>query len=272
MGGEELGPSHPSVLFDVRDLGVVVTGAAGGLGFAMARVLARNGARVLLVDRAADSLRGATTRLADEGLQVRVRAADVCDPAALDDVMAEAAGWGSGLHVIFANAGISSGPGRALGRRLGDVDRERWRRVLDVNLTGAVETVRSAVPRMADGGRIVVTSSVAGLGPDPIVGHAYSAAKAAVTLFAQNMADELAPRGICVNVIAPGSFATSIGAANPDNAAMVEALTAATALGRMADPHDIEGLSLLLASPAARHITGSVFVIDGGVLLRRGMR
>ena len=111
--------------------------------------------------------------------------------------------------------------------------------------------------------------AVAGLGPDPLVGYAYSSSKAAVTLFAQNAAAELAPRGINVNVIAPGSFLTAIGARNPGNTGMIDALTRATATKRIADPAEIEGLALLLASPAARHITGAVFVIDGGVMVTR---
>ncbi len=264
--------SNPAAIFDVRDLGAVVTGAASGLGFATARVLARNHARVLLIDQDDDGLRDKTEQLAREGLRVRASVADVRDPAALDSAMADVAEWETGLHVVFANAGISAGRGRAFGNGVADIDSEAWQQVLDVNLTGVMHTVRAAVPLIADGGSIVVTSSVAGLSIDPFVGYAYSASKAAVTLFAQNVADELAPRGIRVNVIAPGTFATSIGSANPGDDAMQRALTEATALGRIADPADLEGLALLLASPASRHITGSVFVIDGGVLLRRGTR
>jgi NAD(P)-dependent dehydrogenase (short-subunit alcohol dehydrogenase family) len=263
--------SHPEVLFSVADRGAVVTGAASGLGFAMARVLARNGARVLLVDAVADTLDRALGDLAAEGCAVRATLADVRDAAAMEAVMTEAAAWEGGLDIVFANAGISSGLGHRFGvGTLDDIDPERWNGVIDVNLTGLMNTVRSAAAHLNEGdGRIVVTSSVAGLGPDPLVGYAYSSSKAAVTLLAQNAAAELASRGINVNVIAPGSFLTAIGAKNPGNSGMIEALTAATATKRIADPAEIEGLALLLASPAARHITGSVFVIDGGVLVTR---
>jgi NAD(P)-dependent dehydrogenase (short-subunit alcohol dehydrogenase family) len=262
--------SDPRRLFDVRGRGAVVTGAASGLGFAIARVLARNGARVLLVDNVAETLHDATVSLAAEGLAVRSHLADICDAAALEAVMEEASAWESGLDILFANAGISSGLGRRFGNGLGDIDVKRWQTVLDVNLTGLMNTVRTGAARMNDGaGRIVVTSSVAGLAVDPLVGYAYSSSKAAVTLFAQNVAGELAPRGINVNVLAPGSFLTAIGAKNPGNTGMIDELTRATALKHIADPAEIEGLALLLASPAARHITGSVFVIDGGVLTTR---
>ncbi|RFA08977.1 hypothetical protein B7R54_06890 [Subtercola boreus] len=268
--GDGRASSDPRVLFDVRGRGAVVTGAASGLGFAIARVLARNGARVLLVDNTGETLETARQSLAAEGLEVRARMADVRDRAALDAAMQDAAGWGSGLDIVFANAGVSSGLGRRFGNGLAEIDDDRWQSVLDINLTGLMLTVQAAAARMNDGaGRIIVTSSVAGLAVDPLVGYAYSSSKAAVTLFAQNVATELATRGINVNVIAPGSFLTAIGAKNPGNTGMIDELTRATATGRIADPAEIEGLALLLASPAAGHITGSVFVIDGGVLATR---
>lgn len=266
---DELGPSDPRTLFDVAGRGAVVTGAADGLGFAVARVLARNRARVMLVDSDADVLATATERLLAEGLAVRSAVADVRDAAAVDDVMARTADWDGGLDIVIANAGISSGLGRRFGNGLDTVDPERWRAVLDVNLTGVLHTLRAGASRMNSGGRIVITGSVAGLDPDPLVGYAYSSSKAATTLLARNIADELAPRGICVNVIAPGSFRTSIGSRNPGNGRMLEELTQATALGRMADPAEIEGLTLLLTSPAASHITGAVYTIDGGVGVTR---
>jgi NAD(P)-dependent dehydrogenase (short-subunit alcohol dehydrogenase family) len=263
------GPSDPARLFDVRGKGAVVTGAASGLGFAMARVLARNGARVLLVDAVPETLEPATASLRDEGLAVSSLVADVRDRDAMSGAMAEVAAQDRGLDIVFANAGISSGLGRRFGNELAAVDDARWREVLEVNLTGVMTTVRAAAEHLRDGGRIVVTSSVAGLTADPLVGYAYSSSKAAVTLFAQNVAAELAPRGISVNVLAPGSFLTPIGAKNPGNAAMVQALTEATATGRMADPAEIEGIALLLASPAASHMTGAVIAVDGGVLVAR---
>ena len=266
---DAFGPSDPRTLFDVTGRGAVVTGAADGLGFAMARVLARNGAGVTLVDVDADVLATSTASLLAEGLDVRSAVADVRDDAAIGDVMSRAADRDGGLDIVVANAGISSGLGRRFGNGLDSVDPQRWAAVLDVNLTGVLHTIRAGASRMNSGGRIVVTGSVAGLDPDPLVGYAYSSSKAATTLLARNVAAELAPRGICVNVIAPGSFRTSIGSRNPGNEGMLEELTRATATGRMADPAEIEGLTLLLTSPAAGHITGAVYTIDGGVGVTR---
>lgn len=263
-------PSDPRALFDVRGRGALVTGAASGLGLAYARVLARNGARVLLTDATPDALGEAVTALGEEGGDVRGTVVDIRDRKAVEDAAAQVAAWDGGLDIVFANAGISSGLGHHFGvGNLDKIDDERWQTVLDVNLTGTLHTVRAAAASMNDGGRIVVTSSVAGHRADPLVGYAYSATKAAVSHLVRNTAAELAPRGIHVNAIAPGSFLTGIGRNNPGNSGMLDELTRATARGRLAEPEEIEGLALLLASPAASHITGAVFVIDGGVMIQQ---
>lgn len=262
--------SSPARLFDVTGRGAVVTGAASGLGEAIARVLARNGARVTLVDRDSEALEAVCEDLAAEGGKVRSAIADISDAVAVEEIMRSAAAWGSGLDIVVANAGISSGPGPALTKtgRLGNICAERWQEVLQVNLTGTMHTVSAGAGHLNDGtGRVIVISSVAGLRPDPLVGYAYSSTKAAITLFAQNAAVELAPRRISVNVLAPGSFLTPIGTRNPDNSRMLGALTEATAFKRLADPSEIEGVALFLSSPAAGHITGAVFTVDGGVML-----
>lgn len=262
--------SDPRRLFDVRGHGALVTGAASGLGLAYARVLARNGARVLLTDVAASALDEAVRDLSEEGCQVRGALVDIRDRSAVEAAVDEAAEWDGGLDIAFANAGISAGLGHQFGvGALAEIDDERWQKVIDTNLTGTLHTLRSAASRMNDGGRIIVTSSVAGHRADPLVGYAYSATKAAISHLVRNAAAELAPRGIHVNAIAPGSFLTGIGRSNPDNAKMLAELTRATAVGRLAEPEEIEGLALLLSSPAASHITGAVFVIDGGVLVQQ---
>jgi NAD(P)-dependent dehydrogenase (short-subunit alcohol dehydrogenase family) len=258
-------------LFRVAGLGAVVTGGGSGLGLAMARVLARNGARVTLADVDPDRVRAATEGLAAEGCAVRGAVVDVTDGAAVDELMSAAAGWGSGLHVVFANAGISAGPGPVLPEgRLEAVDDDRWQRVLDVNLTGVLHTVRAAARCLSDGyGRIVVTSSLAGVRADPLVGYAYTATKAAVVALVRNAAIELAGRGILVNAIAPGAFVTNIGSANPGRTGVVEEFARAAALKRLADPSEIEGLALFLASPASSYVTGAVLVVDGGATTGR---
>jgi NAD(P)-dependent dehydrogenase (short-subunit alcohol dehydrogenase family) len=185
--------------------------------------------------------------------------------------MSLAASRHGGVQIVFANAGISAGLGPRFGVGVLDrIDDERWRRVLEINLTGTLHTIRAAAAHLGEGGRIIATTSVAGHRADPLVGYAYSSSKAAVSHLVRNAANELAGRRILVNAIAPGSFLTEIGRANPRNSEMVEELRRATALGRLAEPEEIEGLALLLASPASAHITGAVFTIDGGVMINQG--
>jgi len=258
-------------LFRVAGLGAVVTGAASGLGLATARVLARNGARVTLADVDEAGLHRATAALAAEGCTVRGAVLDVADRAAVDAVIDEAAAWDTGLHIAFANAGISAGPGFTVPEgRLDAVDDAGWQRVLDVNLTGVLHTVRAAARAMTTGyGRIVVISSLAGIRADPLVGYAYTATKAGVVALVRNASLELAPRGILVNAIAPGAFVTNIGAANPRRREVVEEFARAAALNRLADPAELEGLALFLASPASSYVTGAVMAIDGGATTGR---
>ena len=254
-----------SDLFDVEGARVVVTGAASGLGFAMAEVMADSGARVTLADLDADGLEQAAGRL---GGDVRSFQLDVSDPDAVqrlfDDVI-EAQG---GVDVAFANAGISLEPGVVDERGgLENIDRDAWDTVLGVNLNGVLFTMREAARQMKKqgSGRIVVTASTAGVGTDPLVGYSYSATKAAVIMLVRQAALELAKHGVHVNAIAPGPFRTNIGG----DAAPIppEAWNDIVAIGRMAEPDELKGVALLLASPASSFITGAVVPVDGGQLL-----
>ena len=198
-------------LFDVRGLGAVVTGAASGIGLAIAEVLATCGARVTLADADPEALARETARLAGQGADVRGAVVDVADPAAVDTVLREAAEAHGGLHVVFANAGMSAGPGPTTPEgQLTAVEQARWDRVIQVNLGGVFATLQAAARHVADGGRVVVTSSIAGLAGDPMVGYAYAAAKAGVVALVHQASADLGRRGILVNAIAPGSIRTNI--------------------------------------------------------------
>ncbi len=262
-------------LFDVRDVRALVTGAASGLGFAMAEVLADCGARVTLADIDADLLERSTGALAERGARVRSAVVDVCDAqrvqAMVDDVVAAE----GGLDVVFANAGIGASPGFAVegGQHLDSIARADWDKVIGVNLNGIMFTIGAAagaMKRQGSGGRIVVTSSVAGLRPEPVVCYGYIASKAAVLNVVRQAALDLAPDGVRINAICPGPFkGTRIGAgATLDPDPETERQWAATVpLGRMAEPDELKGLVLLLASPAGSFMTGAAYVIDGGALI-----
>jgi NAD(P)-dependent dehydrogenase (short-subunit alcohol dehydrogenase family) len=261
-------------LFDVRDVRAVVTGAASGLGLAMAEVLADCGARVTLADIDADLLEHATGALAERGGMVRSALVDVSDAhqvQALFDGVVEAHG---GVDVVFANAGIGAAPGFAVdgGQHIESIERSDWDRVIGVNLNGIMFTIGSAaaVMRRQGSGRIVVTSSVAGLRPEPVVCYGYIASKAAVVNVVRQAALDLAAHGVHVNAICPGPFkGTRIGGGatlDPDPETL-EQWVSTIPLGRMGEVEEMKGLVLLLASPAGSFITGAAYVIDGGALI-----
>lgn len=256
-------------LFDVRDARVVVTGAASGLGFAIAEVMAESGARVTLADLNAEMLEEAAGKLAEGGGKVRSFQLDVSDGSQVDALFDEVVAEQGGVDVVYANAGISLEPGFTDPKGgVGEIDREAWERVLGVNLSGVVATIGAAARAMKreGSGKIVVTSSNAGLKVEPLVGYSYAATKAAVAHVVRQAAVELGPHGINVNAIAPGPFRTRIGGGKLPDATVEKLWADLIPLGRMAETDELKGLALLLGSPAASFITGAVILIDGGAM------
>jgi NAD(P)-dependent dehydrogenase (short-subunit alcohol dehydrogenase family) len=255
-------------LFDVRGTRIVITGAASGLGFAMAEVLAEAGARVTLADIDPASLERSAAALTGD---VRTHVVDVADAGQVDALIDAAASAYGGLDVVFANAGISLEPGFTdPGGGLENIDDEQWRRVLAVDFDGVIATMRAAarVMRPQGSGRIVVTASTAGLRTDPMVGYSYATAKAAVISATRQAALELAPHGVLVNALAPGAIRTNIGGGVLPTPAIERMWADTIPLGRMGEPEEIKGLVLLLASQASSYMTGAILAVDGGALTR----
>jgi NAD(P)-dependent dehydrogenase (short-subunit alcohol dehydrogenase family) len=254
-------------IFDVRGNVAYVTGAASGLGRAMAEVMADNGAHVVMTDIDGAKLAGVAQELAARGGKVTAETLDVADlPALRRSILAAASAHGR-LDAVFANAGISAGPGPAYPvGELAQVQLSAWERVVHVNLTSVMVTVQAAaeVMKPQQRGRIVVTASIGGMRSEPMVGYAYAATKAAIINLVRHAAVELAPSGVVVNAIAPGPFLTNIGNGRLKDPAVREAFARDVPQGRLADPAELKGLALLLASPASSFITGAVIPIDGG--------
>jgi NAD(P)-dependent dehydrogenase (short-subunit alcohol dehydrogenase family) len=256
-------------LFDITGHVAIVTGAASGLGLAFAEVMAENGATVVMVDLNEAELTRHASRLATTSCAVEPVTLDVADTDALRATIDGAAGRHGRLDVLFANAGISSGPGTLM-TDAGAIDRfdpALFQRALDLNLTATLMAMRFAVPHMKAraSGSIVATASIAGIRSEPMVGYGYIASKAAVINVVRQAAVELAPWNIRVNAIAPGPFVTNIGGGRlhrePD---VVKLFADMVPMGRLAKTDEIKGLALLLASPAGSYLTGTVIPIDGG--------
>jgi NAD(P)-dependent dehydrogenase (short-subunit alcohol dehydrogenase family) len=260
---------HRSKLFDVTDHVALVTGAASGLGLAYAEVMAENGARVVLADADEASLALAVERLRAAGRKVESKSFDVADTNALQSAIDTTTERFGRLDAVFANVGVSAGPGFAASEtgRIEAIDLENFQRVLDINLTATVLTMKFAAPHMKRqrSGSIVATTSIAGIKAEPVVGYAYVATKAAVANVVRQAAIELAPYNVRINAIAPGPFYTNIrGGVMFRDPTVVKRFEEMVPLGRCAQPDEIKGLALLLASPAGSFITGTVIPIDGG--------
>jgi NAD(P)-dependent dehydrogenase (short-subunit alcohol dehydrogenase family) len=264
-------------LFSVKGYGVVVTGGASGLGLGFAEALLENGASATLLDIDAERIAKETTRLKDKGYDVRGEVVDVRDHPALDRAFDNAAKAHGKIDVCFANAGIDSGIGyldswvgdkrsRVEAGAIENYTDERWERTIDINLNGVFATCRAAARHMRPRrrGRIIVTTSLAGLTQEAVIGSAYMAAKAGAAHFMRNLALELAAYNICVNAIAPGFFITNIGGGHAHNPETQRKVSERVPMHRVGWPKDMAGLALFLSSPACDYITGQQIVIDGG--------
>jgi NAD(P)-dependent dehydrogenase (short-subunit alcohol dehydrogenase family) len=234
----------------------LVTGAAGGIGEAIAVALADKGSRVVVADiDEAGALRVAG-RIG--GLAVRVDIADA------DSVAAAVAEIGP-IDVLVNNAGVVGGAGP-----LATLPLEALVDVLRVNVTGTFLMTQAVAAVMIDagnGGAIVNISSAGSFAPTAGLGH-YEASKAAINALTRSAALELAPYGIRVNAIAPGPVETPLTSQAFADPAVRNAWLERIPLGRIATPADLVPIVLLLASPQGRHITGTVLPVDGGQLLK----
>ena len=238
-----------------------MTGASRGIGGAIARRLAQDGARVACVASRAENASetvAACLETAGEG-SARAFGVDVADTAAVGELVQAIQKELGGLDVLVNNAGITRD---GLLLRMSEEDFDR---VLDVNLKGAFNFIRAAARSlMKSGGRIVNITSVVGLTGN--AGQAnYAASKAGLIGLTRSVAKELAGRGVCVNAVAPGFIDTDMTAALDEKSK--SALLAEIPLGRIGRPEEIADLVAFLAGPAGAYITGQTLVVDGGLSL-----
>jgi len=240
---------------------VLITGGTKGIGWATAQLFAREGASVALLAR--DPALGSSRlqALRDEGAEALYLKADLASWEELDGAFAELKSlWGQ-LHILVNNAGIYA---------QGDVEAtspEAWEEILRVNLTGAFYCIKLALPLMPPGGSIVNVSSEAGLVgiPNQV---AYNVSKAGLIALTRSCALDLAPRGIRVNAVAPGTTWTplveeAVGRSADPEAARRE-LEMKRPLGRLGRPEEVAAAILCLASDEMAYATGAVLPVDGG--------
>ena len=255
---------------DLDDKVAVVTGASKGIGLAITRALVEEGA--LVVAGAREKTEELTTLAGTS--RVRPVLVDLSTAAGQADLVAASTELGR-LDVLVNNVGATTP--RLTGFL--EVTDEQWLTAITLNLMAAVRTTRAALPIMlaAGHGNIVTISSVNAFLPDPLVID-YSAAKAALTNFCKSLSKEVGPKGIRVNTISPGPVATDLwlgdsGVAatvarttGADPAAVASTAAAQSVTGRFTQTREIADLALLLASDRAGNVTGSDFVIDGGLI------
>jgi NAD(P)-dependent dehydrogenase (short-subunit alcohol dehydrogenase family) len=216
------------------------------------------------------------TKLKAADADVHGEVADVTSASDLDSAVAAASAAFGGIDIVFANAGVSGGPGFLLGDHsrnekaaIEKLEPEFWDQVIAANLGSIFRTIRAVTPALKkqNGGRIIVTSSISASKTELHVGTAYVASKAAVAQLVRQTARELARWNILVNAIAPGPVVTNIAGGRLKQAEARALFEAAAPLHRIATPEDIQGAALFLASPASRHMTGAELIIDGGAVL-----
>ena len=244
----------------------VVTGAAGGIGGAIARELAAEGARVVVSDVQPGD--GTVAQIEEAGGEAAFLACDVSDPGQVQALVAGAVERFGGLDVLVNNAGIAGGNGPAH-----ELDLADWDRALAVNLTGPFLCTHFAMPHLlaSGAGRIINIASTSGLSGAPTA-PAYCASKGGLVNLTRQLAVDYSGRGIRVNAICPGYIDTDMGGARAalgGEAAVAararrEAAAAQQPIGRQAQAQEVAKVAVFLASDDSSFMTGSIVTVDGG--------
>lgn len=236
----------------------VVTGANSGIGLAVAKRFAHEGARVFMTGRRKAELDAAVREVGGGARGVPGDVSKLDDLDRLFEIVRKEAGT---IDILLANAGGGEF------KLLQDVTEEHYQRTFDINVKGTLFTVQKALPLLKDGASIILTGSTAAVKGTPAF-SVYSASKAAIRNFARGWILELAPRHIRVNVLAPGATSTpglhGLAHTSEDDRAMQAQMAAATPLGRLGRVEETASAALFLASDDSSFVNGSELFVDGG--------
>ena len=244
-------------MFDLTGMTALVTGASGGLGSAIAKALAGQGARVALSGTREEALKGVQGEIGGESV---ILPTNLADAAAVDALVPRAVEALGQLDILVNNAGVTRDN---LAMRMKD---EEWSDVITINLEAAFRLSRAALKPMmrARFGRIISITSVVGATGNP--GQAnYAASKAGLVGMSKALAQEVASRGITVNCVAPGFIASPMTDGLPD--AQKEALLGRIPLGKLGEGSDIAAATVYLASREAGYVTGQTLHVNGGMAM-----
>lgn len=249
-------------LFDLTGRVALVTGASRGIGEQIARTLAAHGAHVVLSSRKAQACEAVAAAIRDAGGKADVFACHIGELAQIDALFAFLDSKNLALDILVNNAATNPYFGPVV-----DTDLESFNKTVDVNIRGYFFMTARAAKQMAQRGRgsIINVASIAGVVPAPSIGI-YSITKAAVISMTRTFAAECGASGVRVNALLPGPTATRFAAALIDNPEVRDEMLQRVPLGRVAQPEEMAGTVLYLASDASTYTTGACINVDGGFL------
>ena len=246
--------------FNLTNKVALITGASRGIGRAIAEAYAQAGAKVVLASRKQADLDEVADAMRGQGGDVLPIAAHTGDDTAVQALVEQATAVYGGIDILVNNAATNPHFGPLI-----TSEESHWDKIFDVNVKGYYRVARACAASMKarGGGKIINMASVAGLEAQPMMGI-YCVSKAAVLMLTQVLANELAADNIQVNAVAPGFVKTKFSSALWQNEEVYTAVTQAIPQKRMAEPAELTGIALYLASDASSFTTGATFVIDGG--------
>jgi len=251
-----------TALFDLTGKVAIVTGSSRGIGRAIAEGLAEQGAKVVISSRKQDACEEVADAINAEhgdGTAVAI-AASISDKEALQRLVDKTRAQFGKIDVLVCNAASNPYYGPMAG-----ITDEQFRKIMDNNVLANHWLTSMVAPEMVErgSGSIIIVSSVGGLTSSTVIG-AYNISKAADLQLVRNLAAEFGPKGVRVNAIAPGLVRTDFARALWENPEILKNVTKVAALRRIAEPRELAGAAVFLASDAASFVTGQTLVVDGG--------